>query len=132
GNFDELHGGLIQIDVWQWSFAKLNLAGLRERADCRCCRARIFDYLTAASKQLTTTLCGRNSVQIMPGENFKIDLKELAERLRQSGEVSLNKFLLRFKAAGYEMTVFPDARSIIHGTKDEAVARSLYAKYIGV
>jgi adenylyltransferase/sulfurtransferase len=132
GNLDRLHGGMIQFDLWQWSYAKLNLDGLRERSDCRCCRHRIFDYLNAETKQLTTTLCGRNSVQIMPGENLHLDLDRLAERLRPSGEVSLNKFLLRFKAAGCEITVFPDARSIIRGTNDAAEARSLYAKYIGV
>jgi molybdopterin-synthase adenylyltransferase len=132
GNLDRLHGGLIQIDVWQGTHTKLNLSGLMEQADCRCCRHRVFDYLNAGTRQLTTTMCGRNSVQIVPGTDLKIDLGELAERLRRSGEVSANRFLLRFKASGYEMTIFPDARSIIHGTKDEGVARSLYAKYIGV
>jgi molybdopterin-synthase adenylyltransferase len=131
GNIARLHGGLIQIDVWQGTHVKLNLSGLMERAECRCCSKSIFDYLNAEEKQLMTTMCGRNSVQIMPGNNCKIDLSALAERLRPSGEVTINKFLLRFKAAGYELTVFPDARSIIHGTKDESVARSLYAKYIG-
>jgi adenylyltransferase/sulfurtransferase len=30
------------------------------------------------------------------------------------------------------MTVFADGRAILKGTKDPAVARSLYARYIGV
>jgi adenylyltransferase/sulfurtransferase len=29
------------------------------------------------------------------------------------------------------MTVFPDGRAIIKGTQDPAIARSLYARYIG-
>ena len=29
------------------------------------------------------------------------------------------------------MTIFPDGRAIIKGTQDVAVARSLYARYIG-
>ena len=32
---------------------------------------------------------------------------------------------------GYEITVFSDGRAIIKGTRDPAVARSLYARYIG-
>ena len=32
---------------------------------------------------------------------------------------------------GYEITVFADGRGIIKGTRDPAVARSLYARYIG-
>jgi adenylyltransferase/sulfurtransferase len=32
---------------------------------------------------------------------------------------------------GYEVTVFPDARAIIKGTADPAVARTIYARYVG-
>jgi len=52
-------------------------------------------------------------------------------------DVRHNEFLLRFrvpatgKVNGYEMTVFADGRAIIKGTRDPAVARSLYARYIG-
>ncbi|MBI4463858.1 MAG: thiazole biosynthesis adenylyltransferase ThiF, partial [Acidobacteria bacterium] len=37
----------------------------------------------------------------------------------------------QFTAAPYEMTIFTDGRAIIKGTTDPAVARSLYARYIG-
>ena len=40
-------------------------------------------------------------------------------------------FLLRFRIDPYEMTVFTDGRAILKGTKDPAVARTLYARYIG-
>jgi adenylyltransferase/sulfurtransferase len=46
-------------------------------------------------------------------------------------DVRQNDFLLRFRVAPYEMTVFADGRAILKGTKDPAVARSLYARYIG-
>ena len=46
-------------------------------------------------------------------------------------DVRENGFLLRFRVAPYEMTVFSDGRAILKGTKDPAIARSLYAKYIG-
>jgi adenylyltransferase/sulfurtransferase len=131
GQLDQLHGALLQIDAWQGAHTKINLNGLRERSDCRCCRHHQYDFLNADARQLMTTLCGRNAVQIVPAAAAKIDLSALAERLRGSGEVNSNKFLLRFKATGYELTIFSDARAIIHGTKDESVARSLYAKYIG-
>ena len=60
-----------------------------------------------------------------------MDLASLSDRLRMSGEVKANEFLLRFNTGNYELTVFADARSIIRGTSDVATARSLYAKYIG-
>jgi len=40
--------------------------------------------------------------------------------------------MLRFATEGYEFTVFPDGRAIIKGTTDPVVARSLYARYVGM
>jgi adenylyltransferase/sulfurtransferase len=45
--------------------------------------------------------------------------------------VKQNGFLLKFSAPPYEMTVFGDGRAILKGSADPAVARSLYARYIG-
>ena len=77
------------------------------------------------------TLCGRNAVQIARQGARKIDFAQLAERLKSSGEVAFNDFLLRFRVEDYDITVFRDARSIIRGTTDPSVARGLYARYIG-
>ena len=81
---------------------------------------------------MTTALCGRNAVQILHYKGSKLDLTKLAARLRKAGDVVFNRFLLRFKMGKYELTVFPDGRSIISGTNDVSVAKGLYAKYIGM
>ena len=60
-----------------------------------------------------------------------IDLLELRARLEPLGEVRANEFALRFVAAPYELTIFPDGRAIVKGTGDASVARSLYARYVG-
>ena len=65
------------------------------------------------------------------GATATLDLAALAERLRPAGEVATNDFLLRLRVDGYEVTVFPDARAIIKGTDDPAVARTIYARYVG-
>jgi adenylyltransferase/sulfurtransferase len=77
-------------------------------------------------------LCGRDSVQIHE-RGRKLNLDELGHRLRgaASTHVRSNDFLLRFCVSPYEVTVFADGRAIIKGTKDPAVARALYARYIG-
>jgi molybdopterin-synthase adenylyltransferase len=59
-------------------------------------------------------------------------LKELAEHLKASGEVTVNQYLLRLHARPYEITVFADGRGIIKGTEDPALARSLYSRYVGI
>jgi len=43
----------------------------------------------------------------------------------------LELLLLKFWREPYEMTLFPDGRAIIKGTTDTAIARSLYARYVG-
>ena len=76
-------------------------------------------------------MCGRDSVQIHE-RSRSLDLFALGVRLAPLVEVvRQNDFLLRFRVAPYEMTVFADGRAILKGTKDPAVARSLYARFIG-
>jgi hypothetical protein len=70
-------------------------------------------------------------VQLSPLQPTRLDFKALAERLRNAGEVKFNEYLLRFRVGDYELTVFQDARSIIRGTDEISIARSLYSKYIG-
>jgi adenylyltransferase/sulfurtransferase len=130
--FETLHGSLLQFDLWQNTSTRLRL---RERSeDCPACRQGRYDFLAARGGQFVTTLCGRNAVQICPAAGAagdRVDFAELAERMRDAGEVSYNRFLLKFKSGGHELTVFPDARCIIKGTDDPNVARSIYARYIG-
>jgi len=45
--------------------------------------------------------------------------------------VSANPFLLRLEVDGYLITLFPDGRAIIGGTDEIAVAKTVYAKYVG-
>src|SRR5947199_7303291 len=97
---------------------------------CRVCAGREFRYL-AGEAQPHITLCGRDSVQIHE-RSRALDLPALASRLAPLVEdVRQNDFLICFRVAPYEMTVFSDGRAILKGTKDPAVARSLYARYLG-
>ncbi len=61
----------------------------------------------------------------------RLEFEELATHLETLGEVTYNRFMLRFDAEGHQFTVFPDGRAIIKGTSDVDKARTLYAKYIG-
>ncbi|MCS6885815.1 MAG: ThiF family adenylyltransferase [Acidobacteriota bacterium] len=128
--YELLHKSLVQLDIWKNRYVKIDVTNARSK-DCICCSRKIFDYLSQP-QSLVATLCGRNTVQVVPNAGFKIDLKQLAEKLRPHGEVQINRFLLRFKLPeGYELTIFPDARSLIHGTADTTTARSIYAKFVG-
>jgi adenylyltransferase/sulfurtransferase len=129
GRYEELHQSLMQFDVWQNEWRKIN-PGI-PAADCPTCALGRYDSLQPDAGEFAAVLCGRNAVQISPTQSTRIDFEKLAERLRAAGEVQFNDYLLRFRTGEYEVTVFQDARSIIRGTNEVAAARSIYAKYIG-
>jgi adenylyltransferase/sulfurtransferase len=98
--------------------------------DCPCCAKHDFVHL-AGQRRAPISLCGRNAVQIH--ERFRpVDLADLARRLAPLAQVRANDFAVRASIDSYELTVFPDGRAIIKGTTDPAVARSLYARYVGM
>lgn len=130
GKTNELHSSLLQFDSWTNRYTHLNLANAK-RADCRTCGQHNFEYLSGREAQMTSTLCGRNAVQVWPSRAARVDLEELASKMRNTGRVTHNKYLVRMSAEPYEITVFADGRSIIKGTEDTAIARSLYSRYVG-
>jgi adenylyltransferase/sulfurtransferase len=127
GRQQELHGAMLAYDLWTNQFQKV-----RPRRDpqCRVCGAREFAYLNHTGPT-HTSLCGRDSVQIRPATSRHLDLAGLKTRLEKFGRVRSNEFLLIFSVDAYELTIFRDGRAIVKGTHDPAVARSVYAKYIG-
>ncbi|HTU35990.1 MAG TPA: ThiF family adenylyltransferase [Candidatus Acidoferrum sp.] len=128
GNNAAMHHRLISCDIWSGRFQSIRVP---RDPDCRVCARREFDYLEGAA-QPHITLCGRDSVQIHERRR-KLDLAELGRKLAAApgAGVRNNEFLLRFNVPPYEITVFADGRAIVKGTQDPAVARSLYARYIG-
>jgi molybdopterin/thiamine biosynthesis adenylyltransferase len=127
GREQELHGSLLAYDVWNNRYQKVKP---RRDPECRACGAHEFVHLEKGGA-VSTTLCGRNAVQIRPQESRQLDLAALQTRLERFGPARANEFLLRCMLEACELTIFPDGRAIIKGTADPAVARGLYAKYIG-
>ncbi len=127
GERRQLRRTLLSYDLWRNERAEVS-AGV-PRQDCRTCGRREFMHLAGEGRP-HITLCGRNSVQIHERDR-PIDLGDMSERLKPHGSVRHNEFVLKFWKEPFEMTLFPDGRAIIKGTTDTAVARSLYARYIG-
>jgi adenylyltransferase/sulfurtransferase len=128
GQIEALHSSLMQFDVWRNEWRSIG-TGI-PRPDCKTCGLGIYETLSPSAAD-AAVLCGRDAIQISPSQPTRLNFSSLAERLRRAGEVKFNEYLLRFKTGQFELTVFQDARSIIRGTNDIPLARSLYAKYIG-
>ena len=123
----EMRRTLLGRDLWTNDQAEISAAA--PRADCTVCGQRNFTHLRGEDRP-QITLCGRNSVQIHEHRR-PVDFADLQRRLQPHGKVTFNRLLLRFERGEYTLTLFADGRALIHGTTDIALARSLYARFIG-
>lgn len=125
---DEISRNLLTVDVWKTDFHSFKLG---KHLDCPACNGQ-YEFLDAKYGVRTTSLCGQNSVQVLNPNIDNVSFEKLEQNLNSLGTVDYNDFMLRFNVNGYEMIVFPDGRVIVKNTDDEAFARGLYAKYIGM
>jgi molybdopterin-synthase adenylyltransferase len=124
---------LEQLDIWDNSSLQMDISQGRN-PNCPTCVQHHFEFLeTSASHPTTyTTLCGRDTVQIIARNQHSFDFKKMTDQLQQIGQVKQNDYLLRFSPdEEISMVLFKDGRVLIHGTHDLIKAKSYYARYIG-
>jgi adenylyltransferase/sulfurtransferase len=129
GRHEAVQRHLTLLDVWSGEYELIQLP--QRMTDCLCCGQGRYEYLQGGMGSTTTSLCGRNAVQVRAPAGTQLDLGLLARRLEPLGTVQQTRFLLRAAIDGRELTVFADGRAIVGGTDDPAIAKSLYAHYIG-
>jgi molybdopterin/thiamine biosynthesis adenylyltransferase len=124
---------LLSFDLWtpggQGGMERSEINTGTPNPACTVCGQRIFSHLAGIGRP-HITLCGRNSVQIHE-HHRPVDFAAMRTRLLPHGTVRFNNLLLRFERAPHTFTLFPDGRCLIQGTTDIALARSLYARFIG-
>ncbi|MEJ7653185.1 MAG: hypothetical protein WKH64_07500 [Chloroflexia bacterium] len=119
---------LLTIDAWTPGMQSVHVGA--PDPDCPACG--LGDLVFLSDVRLSSArLCGRNAVQVSAPSGVRVDLRAVAERTAALGEVRYNEHLLRFKVDGCELTLFADGRAVVRGLEDPALARSLYARYIG-
>ncbi|MGA1980874.1 MAG: ThiF family adenylyltransferase [Acidobacteriaceae bacterium] len=127
---------LLSFDLWtasnSGSLDRSEIAAATPRPGCEVCGQHIFTHL-AGQDRAHITLCGRDSVQIHE-HHRPVDFAALRARLSTHTDIQAlrsNDLLLRFRRGPHTLTLFADGRAIVQGTTDIAVARSLYARFIG-
>ncbi len=128
GRAGEVPRRLTTFDVWSGESRQVQI--VRDER-CPCCGRGEFEYLDGR-RRAPISLCGRDAVQIHERKG-RIDLVELESQLRGLGVARRNEFALKFEPSEekIELTIFPDGRAIIKGTTEAAVARTIYARYVG-
>ena len=125
----EINNGLIVYNIWSHDF---NNYKIKIRENCKCCGEHNFEYLKKEKKEEIISICGSGAIQITPENKMSISFEDLLFRLKKVGKVDIHPMVLRVKINDYEINIFRDGRSIIIGTNDKKMAKSLYAKYIGL
>ncbi len=131
GADDCVMGSMLEFDLWEGQRRRIELAELKD-PHCPCCIDRDFEFLDREDEE-TRSLCGRNAIQINPHTHSRIPLTQLAQTLNTRGTFVTTGVMVKGRLADPDigLTVFHDGRAIFEGITDPALARTLYARYIG-
>lgn len=129
----ETNPNLEQFDIWYHSFLQMDISE-GKNPNCPACVHHQYEFLDKSSPWQTSyaVLCGRDTVQINPRNVKEFALQELAIKLKESGKVIVNSFLLQFTPDELvKMVFFKDGRVLIHGVDDVTQAKAYYSRYVG-
>jgi molybdopterin/thiamine biosynthesis adenylyltransferase len=130
GKKETIRKSLLSIDIWHNFHHEIKWK--KPKKDCPTCQRKEFPALNIENDDQVTSLCGRETIQITPKGNHRLDLDEWRDKLHNIGQVEQTPFLLRFQIEGLKLVLFPDGRVLVQGTDDISRAKSFYAKYIGM
>jgi molybdopterin-synthase adenylyltransferase len=133
GNRNAMNTGMLHFDMWHNFQGSVDVSEGRSDS-CPCCSHKQYDYLTAELEGETIqSLCGRNSVQIVPVNSRKLNLDECAATFSKLGRIEKTPFLLKFYPnPELTLVLFPDGRAMVQGTSDVAAAKSIYSRFVGM
>src|SRR5436190_13907939 len=86
GKREAINRELIYIDVWDNTTRRIKIAGLLGKVDCPCCQRRSFEWLDGSHGAQTTSLCGRNAVQVSHRIAGKLDFETMSRELAALGK----------------------------------------------
>src|SRR5713101_10005254 len=75
GRRAQINRELIYVDVWDNIQRRIKIAPLLGKVDCPCCKHRRFEWLDGAHGAQTTSLCGRNAVQVAHRSATKLNFE---------------------------------------------------------
>src|SRR6204780_4576673 len=78
GQIETINRELVYIDVWENISRRIKIAPLLGKVDCPCCQRKKFEWLEGDQGSQTTSLCGRNAVQVAHRVAAKLNFEEMA------------------------------------------------------
>jgi adenylyltransferase/sulfurtransferase len=130
GRADAVPRGILRLDPVRGSFP-LRFRDIAPRPDCPACGQGRLEFLRGNRAAAVRVLCGPDTIQILPAAPASRDLDDAERSLARHGEVRRNRYLLRARVEDCTLSLFPDGRVIVAGTRDPTRARSLVDRYLG-
>ncbi|OIJ12632.1 hypothetical protein BKP37_12575 [Anaerobacillus alkalilacustris] len=122
---------MLQIDVWKNDFDLFPFQ-LSLNETCPCCQKRNFEFLSKPNRgYFVSSLCGRDSIQISPTDERKIDFNDFVPKWGHLGTLIQTPYLLRLTYDEYQLSLFTNGRLFIQGTNDQTIAKRLYSTLVG-
>ncbi len=118
---------IFRVDMLNDTFESLHI---NKNPKCETCVKKNFVFLNGTIGSKITRMCGQNSFQINTDTRIN-NFKNISDRLKKSGEVYYNKYLLHFKSGDKQISLYKNGRSIVSGVKSEDQAKTIFVKYMG-
>lgn len=132
GQQEHCNKQLIQLDSWTMQLMKLEIAQAQQ-ATCACCGQGNYQWLKQPEEFSSTSLCGRETIQLTLAKPLSMTLEQLQEHFSRAYEVKVNRYLLKVKFSDQiNVIFFPDNRIMIQGTEDVDYAATLTKKLVEI
>ncbi|MEJ8306149.1 ThiF family adenylyltransferase [Saccharibacillus sacchari] len=132
GNGKALRTKVHHFDLWTGTQLDTGISRIR-KADCPSCGpAPTYPSLIRSARPAYASLCGRDTVQVLPDPNRPVTLDD-AERIghRAGGKVRRTPHFVEFHALEARFILFSNGRMLIHGTGNIDEGRTLHRKLFG-
>ncbi|MDF2607316.1 MAG: thiamine biosynthesis protein MoeB [Bacillales bacterium] len=128
-NYESLRNTYLTFDLWKNISQSIKVSNAK-KVDCLTCgQKRTYPYISSENQTKTAILCGRNTVQIRPSKTHNLSFDQVKKRMSSLyTDFSENEFLASALIDNKKVVVFNDGRVLVHNTKDEAKAMTIYQK----
>ncbi|PEJ59343.1 thiamine biosynthesis protein MoeB [Bacillus sp. AFS002410] len=130
-DYSAVNPKFLTFDLWNNQHFSFKVTKLKSDECPSCGLNKTYPYLSFENQTKTSTLCGRNTVQIRPSMTKNYDFNELEHQLKQHGKVERNPYLISCQLEDYRFVIFLDGRVFVHGTNNIQEAKKLYYRLLG-
>src|SRR5690606_12890239 len=132
GQQKQCNSALLQLDCWSLQQLSLDISHAKNE-QCPCCSQGSRDWLNEASLIHSTSICGRQTIQLTLAEPLPYTLDEFAALYEKTYETKRNRYLVKIKYSDQiNLILFPDHRIMIQGTEDVEFAVNILKKFVEI